>query len=149
MVGSMLGIFGLFLLVLFGDTLMSNYKHSSPSSSSASAGSSSASPTTASVTAGYKNGTYTATDDYAAPGGEEAITLDITLNNDLVIASTVTPIAHNALSASFQSRFIASYKSYVIGKKINDIKLATVAGSSLTTQGFNNAIGQIEQQAKS
>jgi len=100
------------------------------------------------VSTGYKDGTYSATGQYFSPGGQESVRVDLTLTNDVVTASSVESGANDPTAESYQTSFISGYKAYVIGKKINTIKLSNVSGSSLTSQGFNDALKQIEQQAK-
>jgi hypothetical protein len=56
--------------------------------------------------------------------------------------------ANDSDARDFQSQFIGGYKKLVVGKKIDSIRLSHVSGSSLTSQGFNDAIGQIKSQAK-
>jgi uncharacterized protein with FMN-binding domain len=96
----------------------------------------------------YSDGTYTAAVNYSSPGGNEEIKVSIILQKDVVISATVNAEASDALSKNYQDRFIAVYKGYVIGKKINTIKLSAVSGSSLTSKGFNEALQQIEKQAQ-
>jgi uncharacterized protein with FMN-binding domain len=96
----------------------------------------------------YKNGTYMATGTYYSPGGKESVKVSLTLSNDVVTASNVVSGANDPTAISYQTIFIGNYKKYVVGKKINSIKLSNVSGSSLTSQGFKNALQQIEQQAK-
>jgi len=104
--------------------------------------------TTSSGTTEFKNGTYTATGSYMSPGGEDQIGVTVTLVNDKITAATVTPMPGDHTSAHYQSIFAANYKQYVIGQDITTLKLDKVSGSSLTGQGFNAAITQIETQAK-
>jgi uncharacterized protein with FMN-binding domain len=105
-------------------------------------------PTTA-ATAGstYKDGTYSATGSYFSPGGQESIKVNVTLKNDIVTASSAVSGANDPTAQVYQMSFINGYKIYVIGKDISSIKLSNVSGSSLTSQGFNNALKQIEQHA--
>lgn len=104
--------------------------------------------TSSSSTSGYKDGTYTAQSDYQAPGGEESITVKVTLVDGKVTDSTVTADTNDRESREYQDKFISGYKSLVIGKAIDTIRLSRVSGSSLTSQGFNNAIVNIKNQAK-
>jgi uncharacterized protein with FMN-binding domain len=108
------------------------------------------SPTTSAPTtsAAYKDGTYTATGSYDSPGGRESITITVTLANDAITATSATSGANDPEAHEYQDQFIASYKRLVVGKKISDILLSRVSGSSLTSQGFNSAIQKIESQAK-
>jgi hypothetical protein len=96
----------------------------------------------------YKNGTYSATGSYMSPGGLDQLGVSLTLKDDVITDATVTDGANDGTSRRYQSIFIANYKQYVIGKKIENVKLGRVSGSSLTGQGFNAALLKIEAQAK-
>ncbi len=98
----------------------------------------------------YKDGTYIATGTYNTPeGGTETIKVSITLSDDIIIDSSVTANTSNASeSERYQKQFIAGYKLFVTGKKITDVKLSAVSGSSLTSSGWNSAVASIEAQAK-
>jgi uncharacterized protein with FMN-binding domain len=100
------------------------------------------------ATAGYKDGTYSATGHYDSPGGTEGIKVSLTLVDDKVSATNVQSDANDPTAQSYQTIFISGYKSFVVGKKINTIQLSNVSGSSLTSQGFNDALKQIENQAQ-
>ena len=96
----------------------------------------------------YKNGTYSATGNYNSPSGYESIGVSITIANDIVTASTVTPETNSRTSLRYQEAFVSGYKSYVIGKNIDTIVLDRVSGSSLTPAGFNNALDAIKSEAQ-
>ena len=96
----------------------------------------------------YKDGTYSATGSYMSLGGEDQIGVTVTLANDVITAVDATNMAGDRTSSRFQDRFISGYKAYVVGKKISDVHLTRVSGSSLTPAGFNNALAQIQSQAK-
>ncbi len=96
----------------------------------------------------YKDGTYSAVGTYRAPGGQESIDITVTLKNDIIVATSAVSGSNDGTSRRYQNMFISGYKALVIGKKINTISLDTVSGSSLTPQGFDNALTQIEAQAK-
>jgi uncharacterized protein with FMN-binding domain len=96
----------------------------------------------------FKDGTYSATGTYTSPGGDEKIGVTLTLQNDIVTAASVAPMPVSEDGQRFQARFAKGFKQYVVGKKITDINLTTVSGSSLTPIGFKNALTQIEAQAK-
>lgn len=100
------------------------------------------------ATSTYKVGTYTASGSYTSPGGRETIDVSITLDaGGVITASKTTSDADNATSRQYQSEFINNYKDLVVGKKIDDVQLSRVAGSSLTSGGFNDALEQIKQDA--
>lgn len=103
----------------------------------------------ADTSATYKDGTYTAVGGYNSPGGAEEITVSVTLENGKVVDSTVEKGATGGEAEFHQEDFIGAFKELVIGKDISTLKLSRVAGASLTTGGFNNAITQIKSQAQS
>jgi uncharacterized protein with FMN-binding domain len=96
----------------------------------------------------YKDGTYTATGSYMSPGGEDQITVTLTLANDVITAVSVTPAAGDWTSQRYQSYFASGYKQYVVGQNIDNVNLTYVSGPSLTPAGFDDAISQIKAQAK-
>lgn len=95
-----------------------------------------------------KDGTYVATGSYDSPGGTESITISVTLKNGTITDTSAMSGANDHDAQEFQNQFIASYKSSVVGKPINGMRMGRVSGSSLTAQGFNNALSQIIQQAQ-
>lgn len=97
----------------------------------------------------YKDGTYEAVGGYNSPGGAEEITVSVTLKDGKITDSTVEKGATGGNAEFHQEDFIGAFKELVIGKEITDLKLSRVAGASLTTGGFNNAIIQIKQDAQS
>jgi len=98
--------------------------------------------------ASFKDGRYSATGTYDSPGGLESLGVTLTLKSGVVTAISATSGANDPNAEQYQNDFIASYKNLVIGKKITDINLSRVSGSSLTSQGFNNAIQKIESEAR-
>lgn len=117
----------------------------SPANTGASAGSSTGE--TASASASYKDGTYSADGSYQAPSGTESISVKVTLSSDKVTAVTVTPHATNGNPAMFQSQFASGISALVVGKDIDTISVSRVAGSSLTSAGFNAALKSIKADA--
>lgn len=95
----------------------------------------------------YKDGQYHATGRYQSPGGTESIAVTLTLKDNAVDAVDVTQQADSRESREYQSAFASAYKSRVVGKKINEISLSRVAGSSLTCAGFSDALDQIKHDA--
>lgn len=118
------------------------------SSSTSPSPSTSTTTTDSSSTTTYKDGTYTATGSYQTPGGTESIGVTVTLSGDMITDASVTQNASGGEAEEYQSAFAGGFKSLVVGKKIEDVSLTRVAGSSLTPNGFNNAIAAIESQAK-
>ncbi len=95
-----------------------------------------------------KDGTYSATGSYQTPGGQESIGVTVTLADGTITNASVTQKGKTGEAQEFQAAFVSGFKSQVVGKKITDISLSRVAGSSLTPNGFNSAIDDIEKQAQ-
>jgi uncharacterized protein with FMN-binding domain len=129
---------------------MANTSLSQTSTNSSSSNKTTNTPSTKSTTADASNlnGTYSAEGSYDSPGGTEKIKVTITLASSVVTATSATSEANDPTASQYQSYFISSYKSQVVGKKITDIKLSNVSGSSLTSQGFNEAVKNIISKAE-
>lgn len=72
----------------------------------------------------------------------------MTLQADVVTAATLDLLGDQGIAHTYQGIFEQGYSAEVIGKKIDTIQLGAVGGSSLTSGGFNDALAQIEQQAR-
>ncbi|KND47678.1 MAG: FMN-binding protein [Parcubacteria bacterium C7867-006] len=105
-------------------------------------------PTVQTPTLLYKDGSYSATGSYISPGGSESIAVTLTLKDDVVTSANVISQATRKESKEWQAKFISGVNAQVVGKKVDDIALTKVSGSSLTPKGFMDALNQIEAQAK-
>jgi uncharacterized protein with FMN-binding domain len=101
-----------------------------------------------SVGGGYQDGEYTAEGSYISPGGPESVTVTLTLQDDTVTALEVTGSGGTPNAKKFQGEFIESIDGVVIGRNIDDLQVSKVAGSSLTSGGFNEALQQIRDDAR-
>ncbi|WDG17071.1 FMN-binding protein [Microbacterium sp. Clip185] len=119
------------------------------SSTPMSTGSSGSDSSSSSSSGTYKDGTYTAEGSYQTPETVEKITVKVTLADDTITAVDVTGDPQARESQQYQGQFIGGISDEVVGKKIDDIKVSRVAGSSLTSGGFNQAIEEIKTEAKS
>jgi uncharacterized protein with FMN-binding domain len=95
----------------------------------------------------YQDGTYEATGQYTSPNGKEEIDVSLTLEGDVITAVTVTPEATNPNSVNYQNQFADGIAAVVVGKDIDEIEVSRVAGSSLTSGGFNEAVETIKSDA--
>lgn len=95
----------------------------------------------------YKDGDYTGKGSYPNPGGTSSLTVSLTLKDNTISALEVQPGASSETSAQYQQQFIGGIKGEVVGKKIDSLDVSKVSGSSLTSQGFNQAIDQIKADA--
>lgn len=105
-------------------------------------------PSLVTPSAAYKDGTYSATGKYTSPAGPEELGVTVTLKNNIVTDANVETKATAKRSMQMQQMFADNYKQFVVGKNINELNLGKISGSSLTPEGFNNALAQIKAQAK-
>jgi hypothetical protein len=121
-------------------------------STGTSGGGTSSSPSSSTSTdssATYKDGTYTEQGQYNSPGGQETISVKLTLKSNVVTAVTVTTVKADPTAVSYEQLFEAGISKVVVGQKINSLNVSRVGGSSLTSQGFNAAVATIKADAKS
>lgn len=95
----------------------------------------------------YADGVYRATGQYG--GGPSFITVTATLENEVVTAIEVTPHATDPTSLDYQRRFAAAVPEVVVGRRIDEVNVGRLAGSSSTPDGFNAALQQIKGQSQS
>jgi len=100
------------------------------------------------VTSSYKDGTYSATGSYSSPGGRESIKLTVTIKDGVIVSTRLDEKASNGEAKEYQDDFDNGYKTLVVGKNIDEVSLSRVAGSSLTSNGFNDALDEIKSDAK-
>lgn len=96
----------------------------------------------------YKDGSYQAAGTYTSPAGKETVSVSLTLNNDVITAATFKGDATNPASVNWQGKFSEGFSQVVVGKKIQDLSLTVVNGSSLTPKGFMDAVAKITTEAK-
>lgn len=96
----------------------------------------------------YADGSYEATGRYQSPAGQEQIDVQLTLSGGTVTSVTVTPQATDPEALQFEQLFAGGISDAAVGKSIDTLRVDRVAGSSLTSGGFNAALDDIKQQAK-
>ncbi|WP_258069705.1 hypothetical protein [Arthrobacter sp. SX1312] len=96
----------------------------------------------------YRDGTYTGTGSYQSPAGQEEVGVTLTLEADVVTAVEVEPMPDNPTTTEYQGRFAGGISDAVVGKKLDELSVDKVAGSSLTSGGFNDALGKIKSEAQ-
>jgi uncharacterized protein with FMN-binding domain len=96
----------------------------------------------------YKDGEYTQVGTYVSPGGPEEIGITLTLEKDIVTAATAEPMPSNPTTKLYQERFSGGIQDEIVGKKLDELKVDKVAGSSLTSGGFAEATDLIKSEAK-
>ncbi len=94
----------------------------------------------------YADGTYEANGTYSNPGGTSEVSVELTLEANTVTDVVVTPMA-SGTSRQFQDQFAGGIADEVVGQEIDALDVGRVAGSSLTSGGFNEALEQIKADA--
>jgi uncharacterized protein with FMN-binding domain len=106
-------------------------------------------PTPTVVTLAYKNGTYDATSSYYVPGGQNSLSVTLTISGDKVTAVKTSSTVDSYESQRYVDRFNANISSAVVGTSLSDsANQSRVGGASLTTSAFDDAITQIMNNAK-
>ncbi|MDQ1127771.1 uncharacterized protein with FMN-binding domain [Microbacterium sp. SORGH_AS 505] len=97
----------------------------------------------------YKDGTYTADGTYQTPESVEEISVTLTLADGTVTDVEVTGEPKARETRQYQGDFIGGIQDEVVGKKLDDLSVDKVGGSSLTSGGFNAAVKEIRTEAAS
>jgi uncharacterized protein with FMN-binding domain len=105
----------------------------------------SSSPSVSARNSGYADGTYRATGWYG--GLPSSIDVTVTLDDDVITDVEVTPNATIPTSLDYQERFAEAIPGIVVGKRIDEVRVSRVAGSSGTPDGFNDALDRIRAEA--
>jgi uncharacterized protein with FMN-binding domain len=105
--------------------------------------------TDAAATGSYTDGTYTEDADYQSPNGTENVEVTVTLADGVITAVEVVGDGDNPNSKRYQTAFADGIADVVVGVSIDEISVDKVAGSSLTSAGFNDAIDEIKADAAS
>jgi hypothetical protein len=96
----------------------------------------------------YKDGTYGADGSYTSPGGTETLHVSLTISNDIIKSLSVTPVHVDPTAAEYEAKFDAAIGGIVIGRDLANANVGAVAGSSLTSIGYNSALATIRAAAK-
>nr|WP_231707700.1 FMN-binding protein [Arthrobacter sp. zg-Y919] len=120
---------------------------SASASGSAPAGSASAS---GSASGSYADGEYSGTGSYIPPSGtSEDVDVTLTLEGGVVTELEVETSQKNPTSKQYQREFTSGVKEQVVGKSLDELDVDKVAGSSLTSEGFNRALDAVRSVAAS
>lgn len=99
--------------------------------------------------ASYAAGLYAGNGTYTSPNGRENIVVFVTLADGGVVTDvSVTPGANNPTVAFYQGEFAEGIAAEVIGRHLDELDVTRVAGSSLTSGGFREALEQIRSDAR-
>ncbi len=95
----------------------------------------------------YADGSYTAEGSYATPESVETISVTVSLQDDVITDVQVEGQPTRAESEQYQGQFIGGIRDVVVGKDIDEVSVSRVAGSSLTSGGFTQALDAIKAEA--
>jgi uncharacterized protein with FMN-binding domain len=95
----------------------------------------------------YADGTYESSGQYQSPNGTETVDVTLTLEGDVVTDVEVVGHAEVPNSVRFQGEFIDGIADEVVGQDIDSLAVDKVGGSSLTSDGFNDALETIKSDA--
>ncbi|WP_017579976.1 FMN-binding protein [Nocardiopsis valliformis] len=96
----------------------------------------------------YNDGEYTAPGSYIAHGAPNELTVTVTLEDNAVAGVEVVGAAESGNSKRFQEQFAEKIPELVVGVPLDEIEVGKVSGSSLTGDGFMEALNQIRDDAK-
>jgi uncharacterized protein with FMN-binding domain len=94
----------------------------------------------------YADGQYEAVGSYGS--GPSSIGVSLMLDNGIVTAVRVIPNATDKTSLDYQKRFAEAVPAVVVGRRIDELNVGKIAGSSGTPDGFNNAVTKIKAAAQ-
>ncbi len=95
----------------------------------------------------YEDGTYTAEGSYQTPETVETVSVTLTLEDSVVTEVEMSGDPQAPETERFQGQFIDGIADEVVGKHLDELDVDRVAGSSLTSGGFNQAVDAIKEQA--
>ena len=101
-----------------------------------------------SAASGYKDGTYSADGNYVSPNGTETVGVELTLSGGTVSDVNITQHPSDPNTRKFQGEFAGGIKAQIVRKKLDELNVSKVAGSSLTSGGFNEAVEKIKSEAR-
>lgn len=96
----------------------------------------------------YKPGQYEAEGSYQTPGGIMRVGVNITLAGDGTVEAVRVDPRGTGGSLALQARFAGGIANEIVGKKIDELNVTKVSGSSLTSGGFNAALETIKDEAR-
>ena len=95
----------------------------------------------------YQDGSYVASARFWTPKRiEHEIEVRVDIEDNIITDANVVYDGEEPSTPS-NIRFDAVYKDSVIGVKIDDIDVSRLGGASLTTDAFNEALGEIKKEA--
>lgn len=96
----------------------------------------------------YQDGSYRAKGSYLTPGGAESIGVRLSVAGDRIVSAQVEVEATSPTARQFQSQFATRYADQVVSRDLDSVDVSRLAGASLTSLGFDNALTQIRSAAR-
>lgn len=144
---ALVGIAGLLVLAGCATTPAGTDDDTAAENPAGSDGSTSSESSGGDASSSYADGTYTAEGSYQTPESVETISVTLTLTDGVVSDVEVTGDPQARETEQYQGAFIDGISEEVEGKAIDELDVSRVAGSSLTSGGFNKAVADIKEQA--
>lgn len=144
---ALVGIAGLLVLAGCATTPTDADDQNANENTSGSDTSTSSESSGADTSSSYEDGTYTAEGSYQTPESVETISVTLTLADGVVTDVEVTGDPQARETEQYQGAFIDGISEEVEGKALDELNVSRVAGSSLTSGGFNAAVEDIKEQA--
>lgn len=94
----------------------------------------------------YADGTYAAKGIYG--NLPSFVTVTARIEDGVIDSVSVLPHATDPTSLALQRRFAAAVPAVVVGRRLAEVNVGRLAGSTGTPRGFNDAIRQIRDQAR-
>lgn len=120
-----------------------------PSATETATATASAEPAATQPATVYADGTYTASGQYVTPGGIEQIEITLDIAGDKITGVQFVGDPQRSESRNFQGQFADGIAAEIVGKAVDEVQVDRIAGSSLTSGGFNQAIDTIKGEATS
>ncbi|WP_353649303.1 FMN-binding protein [Nakamurella sp. A5-74] len=96
----------------------------------------------------FRDGDYTSAGRYLTPGGDESILVTVHLRGGIVTSVVARTEALSPTARQFQEQFRVSVAAQVVARPLASVSVDVVAGASLTSSGFNNALAGIRAEAR-
>jgi len=83
---------------------------------------------------------------YISPGGEERISIMLTIANGVVAEAEATSLAKHPTSKQMQAGFVEEFSGAVLGMTLDELEsVDRIGGASLTTGAFRKSITELNQ----
>ena len=95
----------------------------------------------------FRDGEYASTGRYLTPGGDESIEVTLRVRDGVITAATSRTEALSPTARQFQEQFRVAIAAQVVARPLSSVMVDVVAGASLTSSGFNDALARIRSEA--